>query len=196
MEQTLAQGAPVDLRVEQTLARSEPAERHSERSDVTVVEPPRAVGAFTTFWEFAVALNRSDPSAVTLAGDGATSDIPIDGAELRKLLGMMWFRTVLGRLSQDWRARVLNVLIESATVSDHVVKFGRQMMHLHELSYEQLQEIDAKTIVPDWVRPDLDLLVTVGRFWGADAVKRLRFAEAPARQEPSMMESLLQKLRS
>ena len=37
---------------------------------------------------------------------------PIDGAEVRKLLGMMWFRTVLARLSRDWRDRVLEVLID------------------------------------------------------------------------------------
>ena len=53
----------------------------------------------------------------------------------------------------------------------------------------------SKTVVPDWVRRDLDLLVAVGRFWGADAVKRFRFVEAPERPEPSMMESLLHKFR-
>lgn len=166
-----------------------------DQSDQPIIEPPRAL-AFTSFWEFAVAVNRSDPAALTLAGDGATSDIPIDGPELRRLLGMMWFRTVLARLSRDWRERILNVLIDSAPVPDHAVKFGRQTMHLRELSYEQLQEIGSKTIVPDWIRPDLDLLITVGRFWGADAVKRFRFVEAPERHEPSMMESLLQKLRN
>lgn len=166
-----------------------------DQSDQPIIEPPRAL-AFTSFWEFAVAVNRSDPAALTLAGDGATSDIPIDGPELRRLLGMMWFRTVLARLSRDWRERILNVLIDSAPVPDHAVKFGRQTMHLRELSYEQLREIGSKTIVPDWIRPDLDLLITVGRFWGADAVKRFRFVEAPERHEPSMMESLLQKLRN
>jgi hypothetical protein len=68
-------------------------------------------------------------------------------------------------------------------------------MRLGELSYEQLQEIGSKTMVPDWVRPDLDLLITVGRFWGADAVKRVRFVEAPERHEPSVMESLLERFR-
>jgi hypothetical protein len=164
------------------------------RSEPRLIEPPGPL-AFATFWEFAVAVNRSEPAAMALAGNGATSDIPIDGAELKKLLGMMWFRTVLARLSQDWRDRILNVLIESAVVPDHVVRLGRQAVHLRELAYEQLQEIGAKTMVPDWVRPDLDLLVTVGRFWGADAVKRFRFVDAPERHEPSMMETLLEKLR-
>ena len=202
---------PLDSRTNETLARDRPiaveevplvaaevpqvAQTHADKLKPKVLESPRGVAAFTTFWEFAVALNRSDPAAVALASDGAASDIPIDGGELRKLLGLMWFRTVLGRLSQHWRERVFTVLVDSATVPDHPMKVGRQTMHLHELSYEQLQEIDAKTIVPDWVRPDLDLLVTVGRFWGADAVKRFRFVEAPERHEPSMMESLLEKLR-
>ena len=158
-----------------------------------MIEPPRG-SAFTTFWEFAVALNRSEPAALALAGDGATSDIIIDGVELRKLLDMVWFRTVLGRLSPDWRERILNVLVESA-VPDHAVKLGRQTVHLGELGYEQLREINAKTMVPEWVQSDLNLLVTVGRFWGADAVKRFRFIAAPERREPSMMETLLDRFR-
>jgi len=110
---------------------------------------------------------------------------------------MMWFRTVLGRLPADWRERLLQVLIESTTVTDHAVKRGWQTTRLHELSYEELDEIGSRTVVPDWMRPDLDLLIAVGRFWGADAVKRLRFAEVPDRHEPppSKMGSLLHKLR-
>jgi len=172
----------------------EPVKPRSVSSDQKVVDPPRA-RAFTTFREFAVALNRSDPAAVALAGDGATLDIPVDGTELRRLLGTMWFRTVLNRLPRDWRERLLHVLIESATVPDHVVKRGRQTVHLRELSHEELEEVSSKTSVPDSIRPDLDLLIAVGRFWGADAVKRFRFTDVPARHEPSMMDSLLHKLR-
>jgi hypothetical protein len=150
---------------------------------------------FTTFWEFAIAVNRSDPAALVLAGNGAASDIPIDGVELRKLLGMMWFRTVLGRLSEHWRQRVLDVLVESAELPDHALKVGRQTMHLRVMSYEQLQELGAKTMVPDWIRPDLDLLITVGRFWGPDTLKRFRFVDPPDRREPSMMSSLLDRYR-
>jgi cell division GTPase FtsZ len=159
-----------------------------------IAEPPR-VSAFVTFWEFAVAVNRSDPAALALARNGATSDIPMDGDELKRLLGVMWFRAVLARLSQEWRERILNVLVETAIVPDHPMRLGRQIVPLRELTYEQLQEIASKTMVPDWVRPDLDLLVTVGRFWGADAVKRFRFVDAPERHGPSMVENLMQKLR-
>jgi hypothetical protein len=166
----------------------------SERSIPTRAETTHA-RPFTTFWEFAVALNRSDAAALALAGNGA-SDLPIDGAELRKLLGMMWFRTALTRLSQDWRDRILDVLIDSTTVPDHAVKLGRQIVHLRDLTYEQLQEIGAKTIVVDSIQPDLDLLITVGRFWGPDALARLHFVEPPERQEISVMESLLQKFRN
>jgi hypothetical protein len=170
---------------------------HRDEPERTVVAPtpaPRAV-AFATFWEFAVALNRSDPAAMALAGNGAATDIPIDGAELRKLLSLMWFRTMLTRLSPQWRERILNVLVDTAAVPDHVLKLGRQPMHLHELTYEQAQEIAAKTLLPDWVLTDLDLVITVGKFWGADAMKRLRFVEAPQRYEPSMMETLLDRFR-
>jgi cell division GTPase FtsZ len=178
-----------------TAESSEPTERPAAPSDHAVVEPPPAF-AFTTFWEFAVAVNRSNPAALALAGNSATPDMPIDRVELRRLLGVMWFRTVLARLSRDWRERVLEALIDGTTVPDYSLKLGRQTMHLRELSYEQLQEIGAKTIVADWIRPDLDLLITVGRFWGPDALKRVRFVEAPQRHEPSTMESLLQRFRS
>ena len=173
-------------------ASPEPLEPYTD-SALRVSDPPGA-RAFTSFREFAVALNRSDPAALALTNDGVTSDIPVDGTELRRLLGMMWFRTVLGRLSRDWRERLLQVLIESATVTDHAVKRGRQTIHLSELSYEELNKIGSTTVAPDWIRPDLDLLIAVGRFWGADAVKRCRFVALP-RHERSMMESLLHKFR-
>ena len=107
----------------------------------------------------------------------------------------MWFRTVINRLTPDWRERLLQVLIESATLPDHVVKRGRQTIHLRELSYEELEEMSAKTPVPDSIRPDLDLAIAVGRSWGADAVKRFRFAEVPERRESSVMDNLLHKFR-
>jgi cell division GTPase FtsZ len=165
------------------------AEREVEHP---AVGAPRETG-FPTFWEFAVAVNRSDPTALALASNGAPSEIPIDGAEARKLLSTMWFRTVLARLSRDWRDRLLNVLIEDVPVSDHPVKLGRQTVHLRELTYTQLQDIASKMSLQDVVRPDLDLLITVGRFWGADAVKRFRFIEVPGPQRPTKVEGLLDR---
>ena len=150
---------------------------------------------FATFWEFAVALNRSNPAALALAGNGAAAGVPIDPLELRRLLGTLWFRSVLTRLSRDWLDRIIDTLIASAAVADHTVKIGRRTMHLRELSYEQLQEIRARTMLPDDVQADLDLLITVGRFWGPDAVKRFQFVAAPARSGPSRMESLLDRFR-
>ena len=160
--------------------------------EAPMVESPRD-RTFATFWEFAVAVNRSDPAALALATNGATSAFPVDGAEVRKLLSTMWFRTVLPRLSKDWRDRLLNVLIEYAPVSDHQVKLGRHTMQLRELTYEQLQEVSAKTLVLDVVRPELDMLITVGRFWGADAVKRFRFVEAPAQDRPTKVEGMIDR---
>ena len=199
LERGVRPGASSDdmVREPSTIEESSPAIAESpEPADrQTLLEQPRERG-FSTFWEFAVAVNRSDPAALALAHDGVSSEIPIDGAEVRKLLATMWFRTVLPRLSRDWRDRVLEVLIQSAPLPDHAVKLGRQTMHLREISYAELQEIGSKTLVSDVVRPDLDLLITVGRFWGADSVKRFRFVEAPERREPSTVESLLQRFRS
>jgi cell division GTPase FtsZ len=191
LEPIAVDGAP--LAAEKSAA---PANERRDSSDQKVVDPPRA-RAFATFREFAVALNRADPAALALAlqGDGAQSDIHVDSTELRRLLGMMWFRTAFDRLPRDWRERLLHVLIEGTTVPDHAVKRGRQTLPLRDLSYEELEEIGSQTSVPDVIRPDLDLLIAVGRFWGAEAVKRFRFVETPERHEPSMMNSLLHKLR-
>ena len=52
-----------------------PVKQRRDSSDQKVVDPPRA-RAFTTFREFAVALNRADPAALALAGDGATIGHP------------------------------------------------------------------------------------------------------------------------
>ena len=93
----------------------------------------------------------------------------------------MWFRTVLARLSADWRDRLLNALVEHVRVSNHPVRHGRQVTRLRELTYAQLQ---------DGVRPDLDLLITVGRLWGADAVKQIRFAEISEPHQPSKVRLL------
>jgi cell division GTPase FtsZ len=172
-----------------------PAASTERPTDHTPIEPPRE-HAFATFWEFAVAVNRSDPAALALAGNGATSEIPIDGAELRRLLGMMWFRTVLARLSSDWRDRVLEVLIDSVPVPNHAVRVGRQTLRLRELTHAQLQDLGSKVLVPDSVRADLDLLITVGRFWGADILKRFRFIETAGHHESSTLGSLLQRFRS
>src|SRR5262249_3951832 len=85
-----------------------------------------AGAAFSTLREFAVAGTRSDPAALALANHGARSDIPIDGADVRKLLGTMWFRGVVARLSQSWRTRLFEALCGSIEISDHIVGFGRQ----------------------------------------------------------------------
>ena len=168
--------------------------RSEDRSDASAGTQPQTA-PFATFWEFAVALNRSNPAALALAGNGAADDVPIDAVELRRLLGTIWFRSVLTRLSPHWRDRILETLRASAGVPDHTVKFGRRTVHLRELSYEQLQEIRATTLLPDDVQSDLDLLITVGRFWGPDAVKRFQFVEAPGRSGASMMENLLDRFR-
>jgi hypothetical protein len=105
----------------------------------------------------------------------------------------MWFRTVLTRLSRDWRERLLNVLVECVPVSDHPVKLGRKTVHLRELTYTQLQDIGSTMSLHDVARPDLDLLITVGRFWGADAVKRFRFVDVSGPQQPSKVEGLLDR---
>jgi hypothetical protein len=150
--------------------------------------------AFGSLWEFAVAVNRSEPAALALAGNGAAAGIPIEGPEVKRLLGTLWFRTVVPRLSEAWKTRLLDVLAESLALPDHRVKTRKHVAALSELSYSELQDV-ARTSVPDAVKADLDLLLTIGKLWGGDVLKRLRFGDAPPGSDGSKLASLFQGLR-
>ena len=162
---------------ESSRALAESPTRAERPVDQAHLEQPRG-RPFSTFWDFAVAVNRSDPAALALANNGVASEIRFDGAEVKRLINTLWFRSVIPRLSREWRDRVLDVLIDSVLLKDHPVKLGRQSTHLRELNYAQLQELASRIPVLDVVRPDLDLLIAVGRLWGADSVKRFRFGES------------------
>jgi hypothetical protein len=158
---------------------------------------PRAASAaaapFANLWEFAVALNRSEPAAVAVASDSVSCPIQIDGADVKKLLGTMWFRSVAPRLSSAWRARLLDALRGTLEVPNHVVKVGRLQARLSELGLAQLREASTSLSLPDAVRPDLELLVTIGRVWGEEALRQCQFSEVPEQKAPvSGLAGLLQ----
>ena len=143
------------------------------------IEPPPAARTFSTFRELCLGVNRSDVAALAIAGNGASSSIPIDLAELRKLLGTVWFRTVFTQLSQPWRDRMLDILLQSGPIPNHAVRAGRRTARINELTYEELRQVPIETILPDAVRGDVQLLIAVGTLWGADAIARFTFAEEP-----------------
>jgi cell division GTPase FtsZ len=143
------------------------------------------------FWEFAVAVNRAEPSALGLADNGDTADVPIDGVEVKKLHGTMWFRAIQPRFSELWRARILDALVNDVALPNHVVRVNRRAVSLSDLDCDQIQEVAAKSWVPDVARADLELLAAVGRLWGGEAIKRFHFGPAPERKESSIFASLL-----
>jgi hypothetical protein len=147
--------------------------------------------AFSNFWDFAVAMNRSDPVALTLARNGESDSLPIEPADVRKLLGTVWFRGVVPRLSEAWKARVLDALADGVAVPNHHVRRGKQHVCLSEMSYQDLLEL-AKTSTLAAIRPELDLLLAVGRLWGEDGLRRLRFADATPNGTPTMLAGLFQ----
>ena len=151
--------------------------------------------SFSTFWEFALALNRSDPAALRLAENGARSDVLMDGRELRKLLGTFWFRSVFPRLSPEWQDRILNVLVEHVTIPNHAIRNGRRTVHLHEMTQEQRQQMMTEPSVPDASRADLQLLVTVATLWGEEALGRFEFTPVPEAADTSRIALLLQPFR-
>lgn len=162
-------------------------------------EPPRHVEAessFATFWDLARAVNRSDPAAMAMAHADAPDGISIDGSEIRKLLGTMWFRGVVPRLSEPWRQRVLDVLVGSLAIPNHVLKVDHRDVRLSELTFAQLSEVVGRVSVPEAARADIDLLMNVARLWGGDALGRFQFANVAQNGERSRFVGLLQGMRS
>ena len=157
--------------------------------------PGPAAPPFGSLWEFALAVNRGNPAALAVASDQVACDVPISGGEVRKLLGTVWFRGVVAVLSPRWRDRILDALLSSVAIPDHHLKLDRRDVRLSELSYAQIKDVFSRNYVADAVRPDLDLLLTVARVWGAEALDRLEFAGAPADSERSRLASVLMALR-
>ena len=158
-------------------------------------EPTKARAPFASLLEFAVAVNRADPTALALAGGGA-GEIPVDGADVRKLLGTLWFRGVVPHLSADWRTRLFDALRTSAEIPNHVVRLGRQQTRVSELGHAQLREVVASQSLPDAVRQDVELLAAIARVWGEDAIRQLQFREMAAPPVTSGFSSLLQGIRT
>jgi hypothetical protein len=156
---------------------------------------PAPPAGFSTFWDFARALNRSDPAALKLAADGVEADMTIDGRELRKLLGTFWFRSVFPRLSAQWQDRMLNVLVDYAIVTDHPIAMGRRTVHLREMASDERQRMLSDPGLSDAVRADLQLVDAVARHWGDEALNRLTFTAAAATADTSRLGALLQPFR-
>jgi cell division GTPase FtsZ len=185
------------------VSRSAPTEAvvRPDGRDKDGIEPPppeqlaQPVPSFSTFWDFAVAINRVDRAALRLAATADVSSPAIDGGEVKKLLGTVWFRAVVPRLSHAWRERVLEVLVEHAPIPNHRVKIDGRNVLLSELTHAQLNDIVRQTYLPDVARADVELLMIVGRLWGADALRRFHFVDASPNGERFKLGALLQGLR-
>ena len=148
-----------------------------------VVEQPvrRAVTFLPgSFWDLALAINRSDPAALEIAQNGASPSVSVDPGELRKLLGTVWFRSVFPRLSNAWRERLLNVLINSVVVPNHLLRLGRRDVLLQDAGPAELKELFSRSSVSEAVRGDIRLMMSIGNLWGPESLQRFQFAEAPA----------------
>ena len=145
--------------------------------------PPQVTEPFSSLWEFAIAVNRSDPAALALASNGSDGGMPIDPTELRKLVATVWFRGVFRRLSEDWRDQLFEVLREQLPIENCLVKIDRQRVPLCEVPYSRLNEIAVRDDIPESLRGDVHMLLAVGRLWGEEAVQRCQFTGEPHRVE-------------
>lgn len=183
-------------RVEAPTAAAAPAP--AEESPAPVAEPSATVEpqlAFSTLWEFAVALNRKDPAALAIAQNGAEPLIAVEGADVRKLLTTVWFRSAFDGLSAAWRERLLDALVDGLVIPNHALKSRRGLAPLESLDYSEIKEIYSKTFVPDAARADVELLLAAGRAWGAGVISRFRFAESPRSDTARRLGALLQSFR-
>jgi hypothetical protein len=115
---------------------------------------------------------------------------------VRKLITRIWFRTVFEHLSARWRERLLEALIEDVAIPNHPVKCRRGVKPLQKVEYGELKEIWANTFVPEELRIDLELILTIGRLWGEEALGRLRFTDDVPAEGSSKLSGLLQGFRS
>jgi len=160
-----------------------------EGPPVTGIEPTGP--SYPTLWAFAVAVNRGNADALALASRDACAEIAVDGAEVRKLLGTVWFRSVMPLLSDGWRERILEALIVTAPIRDHLVKVDRRDVRLSEVRPEQLKDLVGRTPLTEAARADVDLLVNVSRLWGGAAVERFTFVNGSGHHERSRLASML-----
>jgi cell division GTPase FtsZ len=150
-----------------------------------VVEPARAVveravprpAAPGSFWDLALAINRSDPAALEIAENGAGGSVSVDPGDLRKLLGTVWFRSVFPRLSTAWRDRLLDVLVNSVVIPNHLLKLGRREILLRDAGLAELKELFSRSSVTETVRGDIRLLMSIGTLWGQECLGRFQFAD-------------------
>ena len=154
---------------------------------VVAVEPEPSPTSFPTFRDLCLGINRRDAAALAIAENGASSEIVFNCAEVRKLISTVWFRSVFAQLSQDWRDRLLETLLQSSPLPDHTVRIGRHQLQASQTPYEELKRVVMETVLPDAVRTDLQLLVAVGTLWGTDALKRFEFAQLSPRESSSKL---------
>jgi hypothetical protein len=143
-----------------------------------------------TVTEFAKALNRQDRVALEVAAGDPPPDIPLEGVEVRRLLGMFWFRTIFPRLSEPWREALLASLADSLVIPNHTLSRGREAVHLADASYDDLSRSPRpppSLVLPARI-PDGAFHLAV---WGDDARRRLRFVEAAEPQNPSRLSAML-----
>jgi cell division GTPase FtsZ len=146
-------------------------------SPLPLVQPTRGAASFDNFWDLALAINRSDLGALEIAQNGAGASVSVDPADIRKLLGTVWFRSVFPRLSNPWRERLLSALVESVVVPNHVLRMGRREIRIRDIGLAELKELFSKSSVTEAVRGDVRLLMTVGNLWGPESLGRIQFED-------------------
>ena len=162
-----------------------PSDAQVPQIEVPVAPRPRALVAFSSFRDLALAMNRGDAAALAVAANGSDPGIRIDGADLRKLLTTFWFRSVFERLSPGWRTRLFQTVVDVLPLHDHAVRIGRHTARLSSMASSELEDLARRTDLPDTVRSDVQLLNAIARFWGDEARARCRYVGSSIAELPN-----------
>ncbi len=90
---------------------------------------------------------------------------------------------------------MLAVPVEQVAIPNYTIKTGRRTVHLSELTDVQRRHVLNSAHLPDAIRADFQLVVTVAMLWGEDAVKRFALTPASDALGTSTLSSLLQSFR-
>ena len=105
--------------------------------------------SFGSFWDLALAINRSDSRALDIARNGASDSVVVTASEIRKLLGTVWFRSVFTRLSPAWRERLIAELVESVVLLNHQFRIGRRDVALGDLGPAEVRNVFANASIAE-----------------------------------------------
>ena len=160
------------------------------------IKASAAAPAFASFWDFALAINRSDAAALKQAANGLQARYSdrcrrAEKAPEHLLVSVSVFASFTG---------LAGPLTSIAARAGHDPQLRDQDRATHRVNLSELTDAQRRQVLntanlPDAIRADFQLVVAVAMLWGEDAVKRFALTAASDAPGASTLSSLLQSFR-